>query len=1812
MGHKIEIPYAKLEDMGDYHVVVRDGEAVGQSTVATITQLALRPRFLFSPQDVSVLNGTDIQLFAKADGLPPIDLRWFKNGTEIQSGHLLTLPNSSAADSAIYHVEATDSIGTTRSHPFQIQVSASGFGDFKYRSPGLPAGLTGMKFINGRHMGFGQEGLLLLSPNGVTWDNPTFPDGFDELRDIAYEPSLGLYVLVGTNIFDQARSAVSLDGRNWSPNPSPLPDFSVMDKVVAGNGVFVGYSTWLSNKVYVSTNGVDWVAHAYTAAGSGTSKQLENIEFFAGEFIGGGRGVIYRSTNGINWTEHPTPNNGALRVLGNQLVTFTGSPVSLSTSPDGTNWSSPVPCVNPPSNLSNISSNGSSLYFVQGTTVARSADGVAWDSITYDFDATSMSSSTVSLSTMSGPEGNLVASGPVSVLNGPSHRQLARVNTQALLTVPPITHIFDNTIYQLDKTTNQVVYSNDLRTWRRHTIVDAFDGESLFRCQGKYWALRIGILGTTSTLLSGHSPLALTPHTAGTHLATIKYLQSWNNQLYGCNDDQVFRLDANSVWQPVYTMPKPNGSLEKIRGIIATDRGVMIWSTNGPIYASTNGLSWARVMAGITPVAADIYHPTSSNRYFGPSLCEFNSKVYLYISGTNRMYVAGTGFTFVEQQNLNPFSRLTSVPQGLLGIEGTIGWFSPDGSTWQQFALPHETDFLYGYKGTLVAYSSRGIYQAGIPTSSAPIATVRNLGELQSVASGSILSIDYSILDPEDRFDRVEIYLNGLLVAQSTDPEGRSSISFSGAGRQIIEMRSYDQDGQITVDFWQINGTSNLPDKVVETATALPSSFSASVWDGRLQIGIEQELFARFPEAWLGRSVPFTTPGKNFISSPDITLAVGEYANVLATTDGITWRGLDYNTRSMKYQDGWFLADNFKAVGASSYSSLAVSRDGVSWRTALTGSLAAAAGNGIIVGLGGTGFQPSTIKVSEDGGTWTSLPGNDMKFLLFDSGFFCGIGNRTYKRSVDGKTWTDLSPSLGATETIEYLDVAGGFHYLLTRESNQYYLWSSRDQGTTWEKQTGAPAIPRQVYYGNGLWFCVASDALYSSTDGSRWVVSISASEITGGSIPAPRSRGVKFHAHEAGVSLLLNNGIWTTQDGLEWTLDEAPRAGGSLESLAQPLVPDASTRQTIMQGRVLISKNGVTWKQCPLTVSAGKTPRFSAIHNGELLVYASASNAAAELWKSSDGINFTLVNLTAAIAFQSLKHDGTRFFATGTIAGVFSHFRSTDGVNWITTSPPGGGSIFLFNQTFIVLAARIAGNPGRQDIHHSPDGITWQTKTLVNGNIDSLSFGNGVFLATQSNTLWTGASIDSLALLSSTVSPFQGHAAFAHGTFFLMTPQGIWRSALGQSWEPLYSALTGSLEVTGDTAYIRATSNLRPVLPPDLQVTAVASAPANLAVGDEFPATVTFRNIGLAPIPQGTNLRFRGILSRDGKLGNGDDISAGNAEVILNAAVPTGGTADLDLDFQIPALEAGGQFTLIVVADPELPEMTRANNIGITDSVAVVVDEFVLNTVRNGDGEVNQSYSALRYANGTLVTLSATAGKGSGFNGWSGSRVSPLSQITLMMNQNQTLTANFVASATLQLSIQGSGEVDGWADPGTYPAGQTATLTARPNPGWTFAGWVGGSSSTNPLLSVVMTENTSITAVFRQSLSAWKSMHFLSWELNTPSISGDLIDADQDGVPNWQEYLHGSDPMEKKSKGILQSGLDGGFIQMIYTRNTGASLPYDLSCEGSRNFTDWAAPDFEERILSTENGIETIEARMPATGAGNDRGFLRMKYGQP
>ncbi|PYM37872.1 MAG: hypothetical protein DME17_06470, partial [Candidatus Rokuibacteriota bacterium] len=150
--------------------------------------------------------------------------------------------------------------------------------------------------------------------------------------------------------------------------------------------------------------------------------------------------------------------------------------------------------------------------------------------------------------------------------------------------------------------------------------------------------------------------------------------------------------------------------------------------------------------------------------------------------------------------------------------------------------------------------------------------------------------------------------------------------------------------------------------------------------------------------------------------------------------------------------------------------------------------------------------------------------------------------------------------------------------------------------------------------------------------------------------------------------------------------------------------------------------------------------------------------------------------------------------------------------------------------------------------------------------------------------------------------------------------------------------------------------------------------------------------------------------------------------------------------------------------------------------------------TVTSSDGGISCgptcAATAAAYASGTVVTLTASAGGGSTFGGWSGCDGVSGTTCAVTMSSARTVTATFNVQRqqfTLTVSTAGTGSgTVGSSDglitcPGTcsatYPSGTSVTLTATPASGSTFAGW-SSCTGTGPC-TVTMSSARTVTATF-------------------------------------------------------------------------------------------------------------------------------------
>lgn len=150
------------------------------------------------------------------------------------------------------------------------------------------------------------------------------------------------------------------------------------------------------------------------------------------------------------------------------------------------------------------------------------------------------------------------------------------------------------------------------------------------------------------------------------------------------------------------------------------------------------------------------------------------------------------------------------------------------------------------------------------------------------------------------------------------------------------------------------------------------------------------------------------------------------------------------------------------------------------------------------------------------------------------------------------------------------------------------------------------------------------------------------------------------------------------------------------------------------------------------------------------------------------------------------------------------------------------------------------------------------------------------------------------------------------------------------------------------------------------------------------------------------------------------------------------------------------------------------------------LVANFVLNTytltVNAVNGTVAKNPDQARYNNGSAVVLTATPAAGYIFSSWSGDATGSTNPLTVTMNADKNITANFTAipanSYTLTVNAV-NGTVAKVADQATYTSGSTVALTATAAAGYTFSSWSGDATGSINPLTVTMNANKNITANF-------------------------------------------------------------------------------------------------------------------------------------
>jgi hypothetical protein len=136
--------------------------------------------------------------------------------------------------------------------------------------------------------------------------------------------------------------------------------------------------------------------------------------------------------------------------------------------------------------------------------------------------------------------------------------------------------------------------------------------------------------------------------------------------------------------------------------------------------------------------------------------------------------------------------------------------------------------------------------------------------------------------------------------------------------------------------------------------------------------------------------------------------------------------------------------------------------------------------------------------------------------------------------------------------------------------------------------------------------------------------------------------------------------------------------------------------------------------------------------------------------------------------------------------------------------------------------------------------------------------------------------------------------------------------------------------------------------------------------------------------------------------------------------------------------------------------------------------------TVPEGSISINPAPGTDRnYTKDSALTLTATPASGYRFDHWGGDATGKTNPATVTMTSNRSVTAVFVKSFNLTITISPSTGGAVLPTAGAFDDGAIVALTATPAAGYRFDHWSGDATGTAAATTITMSANRSVTAVF-------------------------------------------------------------------------------------------------------------------------------------
>ncbi|MEW6157095.1 MAG: FG-GAP-like repeat-containing protein, partial [Verrucomicrobiota bacterium] len=248
-------------------------------------------------------------------------------------------------------------------------------------------------------------------------------------------------------------------------------------------------------------------------------------------------------------------------------------------------------------------------------------------------------------------------------------------------------------------------------------------------------------------------------------------------------------------------------------------------------------------------------------------------------------------------------------------------------------------------------------------------------------------------------------------------------------------------------------------------------------------------------------------------------------------------------------------------------------------------------------------------------------------------------------------------------------------------------------------------------------------------------------------------------------------------------------------------------------------------------------------------------------------------------------------------------------------------------------------------------------------------------------------------------------------------------------------------------------------------------------------------------------------------------DITPGGGAALFD---PPGGSYPSNSVVTVTAQAAPGWQFLRWEGDATGTEVSTTVRMDQPRSVKAIFGTEIVSRVSGTGGTVSNNPSIGPYPYGSRMWVSALPAAGRFFSRWTITSPTTTNQVldlplaltvTNAFQTNSAFFGNIGTGRALTLFVNGAGSIQRTpAQQTAYLPNQEVTLTAVPDPGFTFAGWSGDEISIANPLAIVLTTNKTITAAFgripevRLAEPSHESSHRVTHQL---SLVADATDPD-------------------------------------------------------------------------------------------------------